>query len=109
VHAEDFAPHYAETLRRWRHAFNQQLDAVRAQGFDDYFIRLWNYYLCYCEAAFTERVIGVLQIQFDKPACRRDPLQISECASRRTDRTHHRPHVAIAKQTVKYEAVGNRD
>jgi cyclopropane-fatty-acyl-phospholipid synthase len=72
VHAEDFALHYAETLRRWRQAFHVRLDEVRRQGYSSEFIRLWNYYLCYCEAAFEERHVGVLQIQFDKPKCRRD-------------------------------------
>ena len=74
VHAEDFAPHYAETLRRWRAAFNSRLDEVRNLGHSEEFIRLWNYYLCYCEAAFEERSIGVLQGQFDKPECRRDAI-----------------------------------
>jgi cyclopropane-fatty-acyl-phospholipid synthase len=72
VHAEDFAPHYAETLRRWRQSFHMRLDDVRRLGYSEQFIRLWNYYLCYCEAAFEERHVGVLQIQFDKPQCRRD-------------------------------------
>lgn len=83
VHAEDFAPHYAETLRRWRHAFWAQIDSVREQGYSEQFIRLWNYYLCYCEAVFEERHVGVVQIQFDKPLCRRDPIQISDQAANR--------------------------
>lgn len=83
VHAEDFAPHYAETLRRWRHAFWAQIDSVREQGYSEQFIRLWNYYLCYCEAVFEERHVGVVQIQFDKPLCRRDPIQISDHAANR--------------------------
>lgn len=74
VHAEDFAPHYAETLRRWRRAFHLRLEDVRRLGYSEEFIRLWNYYLCYCEAAFEERHIGVLQIQFDKPACQRHSI-----------------------------------
>lgn len=78
VHAEDFAPHYAETLRRWRHAFLMRLDEVRRLGYSAELIRLWNYYLCYCEAAFEERYVGVLQIQFEKPECRGD---LSEPAS----------------------------
>lgn len=73
VHAEDFAPHYAETLRRWRQAFHLRIDDVRRLGYSDQFIRLWNYYLCYCEAAFEERYVGVLQIQFDKPDCAATP------------------------------------
>jgi cyclopropane-fatty-acyl-phospholipid synthase len=81
VHAEDFAPHYAETLRRWRRSFNERLDEVRRLGYPDEFIRLWTYYLCYCEAAFEERHIGILQVQFDKPRCRRDPVLISRHAA----------------------------
>ena len=71
VHAEDFGPHYAETLRRWRRAFHEQVAEVRRLGYSDEFVRLWNYYLSYCEAAFEERHVGVLQVQFDKPQCRR--------------------------------------
>lgn len=57
----DFGPDYAETLRRWRSAFESSLDSVRNQGFDDAFIRLWRLYLCYCEAGFDEGSIGVSQ------------------------------------------------
>jgi cyclopropane-fatty-acyl-phospholipid synthase len=83
VHAEDFAPHYAETLRGWRYAFWAQIESVREQGYSEQFIRLWNYYLCYCEAVFEERHVGVVQVQFDKPLCRRDPIQISDHAANR--------------------------
>lgn len=76
VHAEDFGTHYAETLRHWRRGFHAHLDEVRALGYPDRFIRLWDYYLSYCEAAFDERYTGVVQIQFDKPLCRRDPITI---------------------------------
>jgi cyclopropane-fatty-acyl-phospholipid synthase len=81
VHAEDMAPHYAETLRRWRAAFFSNLDEVRRQGYSEKLIRLWTFYLCYCEAAFEERRIGVLQIQFDKPLRRDDPIHISHHAA----------------------------
>lgn len=74
VHAEDFALHYAETLRRWKSAFHSRLDAVRRLGYSERFLRLWHYYLCYCEAVFEERYCGLMQIQFDKPLCRRDAL-----------------------------------
>lgn len=101
VHAEDFAPHYAETLRRWRANFHRRLDEVRALGYDDRFIRLWDYYLCYCEAAFEERAVGVVQLQFDKPECRRDPLQIGRVAAATShveseDRTTARNRLPIA-------------
>ena len=75
-HAEEFGPHYAETLSRWRNNFWQHLDAVKTLGFDERFIRMWNYYLCYCEAGFRERQIGVSQLVLTKPECRRDPLLV---------------------------------
>jgi cyclopropane-fatty-acyl-phospholipid synthase len=86
VHAEDFAPHYAETLRRWRSAFLARLPDVRRLGYSEEFIRLWTYYLCYCEAAFEERAIGVVQVQFDGPECQRDPIDLSHWASARPSR-----------------------
>ncbi|RFU46843.1 cyclopropane-fatty-acyl-phospholipid synthase family protein [Paraburkholderia sp. DHOC27] len=49
-----FGRDYAETLRRWRHEFEMQLDAIRAQGFDETFVRTWRLYLAYCEAGFDE-------------------------------------------------------
>ena len=81
VHAEDLAPHYAETLRRWRIAFHARINDVRQLGYSETFLRMWHYYLCYCEAAFEERYIGVLQVQFDKPECRRDPIELSRRAA----------------------------
>lgn len=81
VHLEDFGPHYARTLREWRQRFHQHGGEVRRLGYDDRFLRLWDYYLCYCEAAFDEHFTGVVQIQFDKPGCRRDPFQIGLAAS----------------------------
>lgn len=57
---EDFAGHYAQTLRAWRKRFLAKLDEVRTLGYDERFIRMWHYYLCYCEAAFEERAIGVV-------------------------------------------------
>lgn len=77
VHVEDFAPHYAETLRRWKAAFLSQISAVRSLKYSENFIRMWTYYLCYCEALFEERYVSLLQIQFDKPDCRRDPMRLS--------------------------------
>jgi cyclopropane-fatty-acyl-phospholipid synthase len=81
VHAEDLAPHYAETLRRWRSNFHEQRAAIRRLGYPARFLRLWHYYLCYCEAAFEERHTGVVQMQFDGPLCRRDPVQITSNAA----------------------------
>jgi cyclopropane-fatty-acyl-phospholipid synthase len=81
VHAEDFGTHYAQTLREWRQRFHDSLDDVRAMGFSERFIRMWDYYLSYCEAAFDERFTGVVQIQFDKPRCQRDPIAIGTRAA----------------------------
>ena len=64
----NFGPDYAETLRRWRDSFMAQLDQVRALKFDDRFIRLWEFYLAYCEAAFDEANIDVIQFTLRKPA-----------------------------------------
>jgi len=58
---DDMGPYYARTLHVWRDNFHRVLDAVRAQGFDDTFIRKWDYYLAYCEAAFATRHISVVQ------------------------------------------------
>jgi cyclopropane-fatty-acyl-phospholipid synthase len=66
-HLEDIGVHYAETLARWRHAFSANLGRVRALGFDERFVRMWDYYLCVCEAAFATRTLGDLQIVFTRP------------------------------------------
>jgi cyclopropane-fatty-acyl-phospholipid synthase len=81
VHAEDFGTHYGQTIREWRTQFHLRLDEVRELGYPDRFIRMWDYYLSYCEASFDERYTGVVQIQFDKPLCRRDPIAIGSRAA----------------------------
>jgi cyclopropane-fatty-acyl-phospholipid synthase len=65
---EDFGLSYARTLRAWRERFLAKKDAVRAQGFDDRFIRMWEFYLAYCEGGFLERSIGVSHLLLHKPA-----------------------------------------
>ncbi len=65
---EDLSKDYALTLRHWRQRFFDRLDDVRALGFDDRFIRMWEYYFCYCEAAFLEQAVGVVQVVWDKPS-----------------------------------------
>jgi cyclopropane-fatty-acyl-phospholipid synthase len=62
VHLEDIGPHYATTLARWRDNFFTNLDQVRALGYPESFCRMWEYYLCYCEAGFTERALGDVQM-----------------------------------------------
>lgn len=65
-HVHNIGPHYAPTLKAWRDRFEAQLDEVRAQGFDERFIRLWRYYLIYCEAAFVTETMNVLHIVMRK-------------------------------------------
>ena len=60
---EAFGGDYAETLRRWRHNFEKRLHRVRELGFDNAFIRLWRFYLAYCEAGFDEGRIDVVQFR----------------------------------------------
>lgn len=67
---EDFTPHYVTTLGHWNDRFHQQLDQVRALGYTERFIRMWKYYLAYCQAGFAERYIGVGQMLLNKPGCR---------------------------------------
>ncbi|MBI2813582.1 MAG: class I SAM-dependent methyltransferase [Opitutae bacterium] len=64
---EDMGRDYARTLRSWRQLFHARLDRVRALGFDERFIRKWDYYLCYCEAAFALRNISVVQTVHTRP------------------------------------------
>ena len=62
----DIGLDYATTLKDWRERFFQNIDHVRAQGFDERFIRMWEFYLCYCEGGFLERSISDVQIHFRK-------------------------------------------
>jgi cyclopropane-fatty-acyl-phospholipid synthase len=73
-HLEDIGPHYARTLREWRERFMRNLGRVRELGYSDSFIRLWEYYLCYCEGGFRERQLGTVQLLLTRPDCRREPL-----------------------------------
>jgi len=59
---ENLGPHYAETLRLWRERFLERTDRVRALGFDETFLRLWEFYLAYCEGAFLSRYLNDLQL-----------------------------------------------
>lgn len=75
-HLEDIGPHYARTLRIWRERFFQNLSAVRQLGYPDSFVRLWDFYLCYCEGGFAERQLGDVQMLLTKPGNRRAALAI---------------------------------
>jgi cyclopropane-fatty-acyl-phospholipid synthase len=74
VHLEDITPHYARTLREWRRRFFMNIKKVQALGFSDTFVRMWEYYLCYCEGGFAERYIGDVQMVLAKPGNRRAPI-----------------------------------
>ncbi|MBD3169793.1 MAG: methyltransferase domain-containing protein [candidate division Zixibacteria bacterium] len=67
IDLEDITPHYSETLSRWRERFLKRLDDIRRLGFTDEFIRLWDYYLGYCEGGFREEYIGDIQLLLAKP------------------------------------------
>jgi cyclopropane-fatty-acyl-phospholipid synthase len=69
---EDIGTHYAKTLNSWHKRFNERLDEVRAKGFSEGFIRMWQYYLCYCEGGFKEQVISTTQLHLVKPMARID-------------------------------------
>jgi cyclopropane-fatty-acyl-phospholipid synthase len=66
IDEEDITAHYVTTLRHWRERFFSQLEAVRALGYPERFIRLWEYYLQYCEAGFAERHVADRQLLFER-------------------------------------------
>ena len=70
VDLDDIGPHYATTLRCWRERFFDNVDRVRGMGFSEEFIRMWQYYLCYCEGGFLERAIGNVQVLMMRPDAR---------------------------------------
>jgi cyclopropane-fatty-acyl-phospholipid synthase len=66
----DIGDHYARTLALWREAFFKKLSEVKALGFDDAFIRMWHFYLAYCEGGFKEKVISDIHLKLVKPGYR---------------------------------------
>lgn len=74
THMQDIGLDYAHTLHIWRERFLQRLPEVRRLGYPDEFIRMWEWYLLYCEAGFMERAISTVQLVFDKPDCRLAPV-----------------------------------
>ncbi len=86
LHLEDFGASYARTLQSWRERFLAQLRQVRAQGFDERFIRMWEFYLAYCEGGFRERSIGVAHLLFAKPGqCEADEFVHLQAAPSRLE------------------------
>ena len=74
MHMEDFGLHYAKTLRMWHENFRRAHSRLTELGYDEYFLRLWEFYLCYCEGGFLERSIGTAQLLLAKPAAMPEPL-----------------------------------
>ncbi|MDQ3192383.1 MAG: cyclopropane-fatty-acyl-phospholipid synthase family protein [Bacteroidota bacterium] len=67
VNLEEMGLHYAKTLRYWLESFNSNWHGINRLGFNDTFKRKWNYYMCYCEAAFLMRNINVMQMVYSRP------------------------------------------
>ena len=64
---EDITGHYATTMRKWREKFYLNVEQITELGYDNRFLRMWEYYLCYCEGGFEEKSIGCVQAEFTKP------------------------------------------
>jgi cyclopropane-fatty-acyl-phospholipid synthase len=73
-HLEDFGPHYATTLRLWKEQLFRNRDQVRERGYPDSLLRMWDFYLCYCEGGFFERAISDVHYIFSKPLNRHKPI-----------------------------------
>jgi len=71
LNLEDFGPSYARTLQHWRQRFLARLDQVRDLGYDDRFVRMWEFYLCYCEGGFVERSISDVHLLLARAGNRR--------------------------------------
>ena len=66
LHLEDIGQHYATTLRHWRKNFHLNGQGIRQLGFSDQFMRMWEFYFCYCEAGFLARTTGDVQMLLEK-------------------------------------------
>ncbi len=80
VHQEDFGLSYARTLHAWRERFMASKAAARGLGYDERFLRLWEFYLAYCEGGFLERSIGVSQLLLAKPGAQPLAARWTACA-----------------------------
>jgi cyclopropane-fatty-acyl-phospholipid synthase len=74
VALDDITPHYALTLHHWRERFDAAWPALRQLGYDERFRRMWDLYLAYCEAGFTERRVSDVQLLLAKPAYRAESV-----------------------------------
>lgn len=74
IDLEDIGPHYATTLGMWRMNFFKNINQVRALGYSEEFIKMWEFYFCYCEGGFIERALGDVHLLLAKPNNKRDTL-----------------------------------
>ena len=74
VEVEDITQHYARTIKYWRQDFIEALPEIRSLGFSESFIRIWEFYLVYCEAGFLENLIGDFQFVFAKPGSKNNHI-----------------------------------
>ena len=74
VNIRDITMDYAKTLKHWRENFKKNIIPIKRLGFDEQFIRMWIFYLCYCEGGFKERAINDLHIHFVKPNYRANKI-----------------------------------
>lgn len=72
---QDIGPHYAKTLAMWRDNFFKSITQIRSMGYPETFIRMWDFYLCYCEGGFEERALGDVHMLLVKPENRRSPIK----------------------------------
>ena len=84
--SEDIGIHYAKTLEQWHERFLKNEYTIRGLGFDDRFMRMWQFYLAYCEAGFRERLTGVSQIVFARPGFRQRISNENENYSERSEK-----------------------
>ena len=71
INLEDFGESYAKTLEAWRLAFFNNIEHVRQQGYSESFIKMWEFYLCYCEGGFIEKAISDVHLVMAKPGNKR--------------------------------------
>lgn len=71
---EDIGPHYARTLAEWRINFFANIEEIRKLGYSEEFIKMWEFYLCYCEGGFEEHALGDVHMLLVKPGNRRPAL-----------------------------------
>ncbi len=97
-HSEDIGLHYARTLQEWRARFHARISAVRKLGFDERFIRMWDFYLASCAGSFLERYVSDVQLVLSKCMNRTTlmwepwPDRNAAIAFEPNEREPHRPH-----------------